>query len=50
MQEDVHSEPIPEEAIETLARCLLPAMRKFFESEEGQREFEAWKNAKKKAG
>jgi len=25
------------------ARCLLPEIRKFFESEEGKREFEEWK-------
>jgi hypothetical protein len=26
-----------------LARCLLPEIEKFFESEEGQCEFEEWK-------
>ena len=34
---------IPKHDIESLARCLLPEIRKFFESEEGQREFEEWK-------
>jgi hypothetical protein len=34
---------IPAEAIETLARCLLPEIQKYFESEEGKREFEEWK-------
>ena len=34
---------IPEHEIEALARCLLPEIRKFFESEEGKREFEEWK-------
>ena len=34
---------IPTEAIESLARCLLPEIQKFFESEEGKREFEEWK-------
>jgi hypothetical protein len=28
---------IPDEALETLARCLLPAMRSYFESVEGWR-------------
>jgi hypothetical protein len=28
--------------IETLARCLLPAIRSYFESDEGQREFAEW--------
>jgi hypothetical protein len=31
---------IPAEAIETLARCLLPEIQNFFESESGKREFE----------
>ena len=29
---------IPDYAIERLARCLLPIMQEYFESEEGQRE------------
>ncbi len=28
---------------EALARCLLPEIQKFFESLEGQKEFEEWK-------
>ena len=34
---------IPQHEIESLARCLLPEIQKFFESEEGTREFEEWK-------
>lgn len=34
---------VPEHEIEALARCLLPEIQKFFESEEGTREFEKWK-------
>ena len=34
---------IPKREIEALARCLLPEIQKFFESEEGKREFEEWK-------
>ena len=34
---------IPRHEIEALARCLLPEIQKFFESEDGQREFEEWK-------
>lgn len=26
-----------------LARCLLPEIQKFFENEEGKKEFEEWK-------
>jgi hypothetical protein len=34
---------IPAEAIESPARCLLPTIREYFESEDGQREYEKWK-------
>ena len=34
---------IPDTALEALARCLLPAIRSYFESDEGQREFAEWK-------
>ena len=44
---------IPKHEIEALARILLPEIQKFFESEEGQREFEEWRaqqeNSKQKA-
>ena len=33
---------IPDYAIERIARCLLPAMQAFFESEKGQREYAEW--------
>ena len=34
---------IPDFEIDSLARALLPAIQKLFETEEGKREFEAWK-------
>ena len=34
---------IPDTALEALARCLLPAICSYFESEEGQCEFAEWK-------
>ena len=34
---------IPQHEIDSLARCLLPELIAFFESKEGQREFEQWK-------
>ena len=37
---EVHA--IPDDALEALARCLLPAMRSYFESKEGWREFAEW--------
>ena len=33
--------------VEALARCLLPEMQKYFESEEGKAEFEKWKEEQK---
>ena len=34
---------MPDHEVEAFAECLLPAIRAFFESEEGQREFAEWK-------
>ena len=34
---------IPKHEVEALARILLPEIQKFFESEEGKREFDEWK-------
>lgn len=34
---------IPDDVVETLARCLLPKIQEYFESPEGQAEFEEWK-------
>lgn len=39
---------IPKQEIETLARCFLTDIQAFFESEEGRKEFEAWKEAQEK--
>ena len=39
----VNNTPYPDYVIETVARCLWPDIQDFFQSEEGQREFEAWK-------
>ena len=38
---------IPQHEIEALAHCLLPDILKFYESEEGQQEFEKWKQSQK---
>lgn len=38
---------IPQHEVEAMARCLLPEMRKYFESEEGKRELEKWEEAQK---
>lgn len=39
---------LPQQELESLARCLLPAILSFFESEEGKKEFEEWKKGKEK--
>ena len=42
-EKTIHEEmEIPDYAIERIARCLLPAMQAFFESEEGKREYAEW--------
>ena len=42
------SAEIPQHAIDALARCLLPEIQKFFETEEGKKEFEEWKQKQAK--
>jgi hypothetical protein len=39
----INNTDIPQHEIEAIARCLLPDILAFYESEEGQREFAAWK-------
>ncbi len=43
MFEIIESLELPQQELESLARCLLPDMLSFFESEEGKKEFEEWK-------
>jgi len=38
---------IPQRNIESLARCLLPQIQKYFESEAGQKEFAEWQAKQK---
>ena len=38
----VNDSGIPEHVIEAIARCILPDILAFYESEEGQREFADW--------
>ena len=45
-----YSTDIPQHEIESLARCLLPKIQAFFESEEGKREFEEWKEKQRVKG
>ncbi len=37
---------IPDYAIERIARCMLPMMQQFYESEEGKQELKEWEAKK----
>lgn len=39
---------LPQQELESLARCLLPEMLSFFESEEGKKELKKWEKGKEK--
>ncbi len=41
---------IPQYKIEAIARCLMPDILAFYESEEGQREFSEWKQRREVEG
>ena len=41
-KKSVNKSGYPDEAIRSLARCFYPSMMEFFNSEEGQREYEKW--------
>ena len=39
----VNNSIYPQHVIESIARCLLPDMIAFYETEEGQQQFQEWK-------
>ena len=39
----INNTTIPQHQIEAIARCILPDILAFYESEVGQREFAEWK-------
>ena len=39
----INNSDIPQHQIEAIARCIMPDILAFYESEEGQREFAEWK-------
>jgi len=45
-QNEVDTAEIPEYVFESLARSLLPVIRKYYESDEGKRAFAEWKEKK----
>lgn len=42
-----HGTGIPRHEVESLARCFLPAIQQFFESDEGKREYAQWQEEQK---
>ena len=38
----INNSDIPQHEIESIARCILPDILAYYESEEGQREFREW--------
>lgn len=41
-ERDTTGVELPQSIIDSFARFLLPEIRKYYESEEGKREFEEW--------
>ena len=39
---------LPQEIVESFARFLVPEIRKYYESEQGQREFKEWEEQQEK--
>ncbi len=39
----INNTDIPQYKIEAIARCIMPDILAYYESEEGQREFAEWK-------
>ncbi len=39
----INNTNIPQYKIEAIARCIMPDILAYYESEDGQREFEEWK-------
>ena len=46
----INNTDIPQHQIEAIARCLMPDILAFYESEEGQREFAEWKQRREVEG
>jgi hypothetical protein len=40
---------LPDHEIESLARCFLPALREFYESEDRRRAFEEWERNERRS-
>ena len=47
-KKSVNNSVYPDHVIESIARCLLPDMIAYYETEESQRQFAEWKAAQEK--
>lgn len=45
IRQDKYDIELPQSIIESFARFLVPEIRKYYDSEQGQREFEEWQEA-----
>ena len=43
----INNSGIPQHIIESIARCILPDIIAYYETEEGQRQFQEWKAMQK---
>ena len=43
-----NTEPIPQSAVESLARALLPQMQAFFESKQGKQALKEWREKRER--
>lgn len=48
IQKETHDIELPQAIIDSFARFLVPAIRKYYESEQGQKEFEKWLEEQKR--
>ena len=46
----INNTDIPQHKIEAIARCIMPDILAFYESEEGKRDLEAWEQRQDKQG
>ena len=42
-QKLINHSDIPQHIVESIARCILPDIIAYYETEEGQRQFQEWK-------
>ncbi len=45
---ETENEPLPQSVVQSLARAMLPQMRRFFESEQGRKTLEQWRTERER--